>query len=89
MDKFEVETEDTIISHSYHTHSHQLPAPPPQGNLSPPLVSSVTVGPPKTNYYSQYGGGAQSVGAALYMTSPTAALPNEFYMASDGKFYRK
>ena len=75
---------------SYHAQQfQQLPTPPSQGqgNLTPPLVALVTVNPSESHYFGQYGGQAQSVGGASYMTSPTIVQSNELYMANDGKFY--
>ena len=70
-----------------------LPAPPPAGqdSLPPRPVALVTVGPAEAHYINQFSGQAQSVSGVSYMTSPTPTptQPNEFYMASDGKFYCK
>ena len=80
-------------SQSYHTqqqsYAHLPPPPGQQKNLPPPPVVSVTVGPAEAHYVNQFGGG-QSVGGYSQVTSSTIqAQGNDFYMANDGKFYRK
>ena len=84
---------------SYHT-QHQtyqhLPPPPGVNSLPPPPVQQVSVGPGEAHYYAQYGGSQpHSVAptyASTYMSnvSPlqTQQQP-EFYMASDGHYYKK
>ena len=57
-------------------------------HLPTPPVSSVNIGSSKARYCTQHNGVLHSV-VSKYMSAASQQQPNEFYMASVGKFYHK